>query len=162
PGGDCLPGPLARAPGGRQPAGSAAAVAPRAHPPGTGHGAGRYARTPTAAALAGRPVRAGGGPPRGGSPRRPPGPPLPPPARPPAPGPPPPDGGAAPTAPPPPPAGGPPPPGRPPADVGRLTGPLASRVGFPLKAPARLRPGERLVGGRVSSLADAPAAYLLY
>jgi anti-sigma factor RsiW len=46
--------------------------------------------------------------------------------------------------------------------VGRLTGPLAGRVGFPLKAPARLRPGERLVGGRVSSLADAPAAYLLY
>src|SRR5262249_20339601 len=47
------------------------------------------------------------------------------------------------------------------ADVGRLTGPLASRVGFPLKAPARLRPGERLVGGRVSSLADAPAPHLL-
>ena len=48
------------------------------------------------------------------------------------------------------------------ADVGRLTGRLAGRLGFPLKAPARLRPGERLVGGRVSSLADIPAAYLLY
>jgi anti-sigma factor RsiW len=48
------------------------------------------------------------------------------------------------------------------ADVGQLTGWLAGRLGFSLKAPARLRPGERLVGGRVSSLADAPAAYLLY
>jgi len=48
------------------------------------------------------------------------------------------------------------------ADVGQLTSWLAGRLGVPLKAPARLRPGERLVGGRVSSLADAPAAYLLY
>jgi anti-sigma factor RsiW len=48
------------------------------------------------------------------------------------------------------------------ADVGQLTGWLAGRLGFPLKAPARLRPGEHLVGGRVSSLADAPAAYLRY
>jgi anti-sigma factor RsiW len=48
------------------------------------------------------------------------------------------------------------------ADAGQLTAWLAGRVGFPLKAPARLRPGERLVGGRLSSLADAPAAYLLY
>jgi anti-sigma factor RsiW len=48
------------------------------------------------------------------------------------------------------------------ADVGHLTGWLADRLGFPLKAPARLRSGERLVGGRVSSLADAPAAYLRY
>ncbi len=47
-------------------------------------------------------------------------------------------------------------------DVERLTGWLGGRVGLPLKAPTRLRPGERLVGGRVSSLADAPAAYLLY
>ena len=47
-------------------------------------------------------------------------------------------------------------------DAGQLTASLAGRVGFPLKAPVRLRPGERLVGGRVSSLADAPAAYLLY
>ena len=48
------------------------------------------------------------------------------------------------------------------ADIGQLTGWLAGRLGFPLKAPARLRSGERLIGGRVSSLADAPAAYLLY
>jgi anti-sigma factor RsiW len=48
------------------------------------------------------------------------------------------------------------------ADIGELTGWLAGRLGFPLKAPARLRSGERLVGGRVSSLADAPAAYLAY
>jgi len=48
------------------------------------------------------------------------------------------------------------------ADVGQLTGWLAGRLGFPVKAPAGLRPGERLIGGRVSSLADAPAAYLLY
>jgi anti-sigma factor RsiW len=48
------------------------------------------------------------------------------------------------------------------ADVEQLTGWLAGRVGFPLKAPARLRRGERLVGGRVTSLADAPAAHLLY
>src|SRR5262249_60447474 len=44
----------------------------------------------------------------------------------------------------------------------QLTGWLAGRLGLPLKAPAQLRSGERLVGGRVSSLADAPAAYLLY
>jgi anti-sigma factor RsiW len=48
------------------------------------------------------------------------------------------------------------------ADIGQLTGWLAGRLGFPLKAPARLGSGERLVGGRVSSLADGPAAYLLY
>jgi anti-sigma factor RsiW len=48
------------------------------------------------------------------------------------------------------------------ADIGELTGWLAGRLGFPLKAPARLRSGERLVGGRVSSLADVPAAYLAY
>ena len=47
-------------------------------------------------------------------------------------------------------------------DVGRLAGWLTAQVGFPIKAPSDLRPGERLVGGRVSSLGDAPAAYLLY
>lgn len=39
---------------------------------------------------------------------------------------------------------------------------LGGRVGFPIKLPVLARPGERLLGGRLSSIADAPAAYLLY
>lgn len=39
---------------------------------------------------------------------------------------------------------------------------LERRLGFPVKVPLLARPGERLVGGRVSSVADLPAAYLLY
>ena len=38
---------------------------------------------------------------------------------------------------------------------------LERRVGFPVSLP-RLGADQRLVGGRVSSVADAPAAYLLY
>src|SRR5262245_30814069 len=48
------------------------------------------------------------------------------------------------------------------ADVGRLAVWLTGQVGFPIRAPSDLRPGEHLVGGRISSLGDAPAAYLLY
>ncbi len=39
---------------------------------------------------------------------------------------------------------------------------LGGRVGFPVKLPVLARPGERLLGGRLSSVADLPAAYLLY
>lgn len=39
---------------------------------------------------------------------------------------------------------------------------LEPRLGFSVKLPLLARPGERLMGGRVSSVADAPAAYLLY
>jgi anti-sigma factor RsiW len=39
---------------------------------------------------------------------------------------------------------------------------LERRLAFPVKVPALVAGGEHLVGGRVSSLADAPAAYLLY
>lgn len=39
---------------------------------------------------------------------------------------------------------------------------LEPRLGFSVKLPSLARPGERLLGGRVSSVADAPAAYLLY
>jgi len=48
------------------------------------------------------------------------------------------------------------------SDVGGLSQWLAQRVGFTVKAPGRLPPAQRLVGGRVSSVADAPAAYLRY
>ncbi len=48
------------------------------------------------------------------------------------------------------------------ADVSRVAGWLEGRLGFRVKAPQLLRPGERLVGARVSSVADVPAAYLLY
>jgi anti-sigma factor RsiW len=48
------------------------------------------------------------------------------------------------------------------ADVAQLISSLTDRVGFPVKAPPGLRSGERLIGGRVSSLVDAPAAYVLY
>jgi anti-sigma factor RsiW len=47
-------------------------------------------------------------------------------------------------------------------DAGQLTSSLTNRVGFPVKAPPELRSEERLIGGRVSSLVDAPAAYVLY
>jgi len=36
------------------------------------------------------------------------------------------------------------------------------RLGFPVRLPAGARRPERLVGGRISSVADAPAAYALY
>lgn len=48
------------------------------------------------------------------------------------------------------------------ADAGRLAAWLERRLGFPVKLPLLARSGERLLGGRVTSLADYPAAYLLY
>ncbi len=48
------------------------------------------------------------------------------------------------------------------SETSRIAGWLEPRLGFPVKLPQFARPGERLVGGRVSSLADAAAAYLLY
>lgn len=39
---------------------------------------------------------------------------------------------------------------------------LGERLRFPVKLPLLARPGERLVGGRLSSVADGQAAYLLY
>lgn len=39
---------------------------------------------------------------------------------------------------------------------------LERRLGFSVNIPVLARPGERLVGGRVSSVADSPAAYLVY
>ncbi len=48
------------------------------------------------------------------------------------------------------------------SDIGKLTEWLGRHVGFPVKAPGPQRPEHRLVGGRVSSVADTPAAYLLY
>jgi anti-sigma factor (TIGR02949 family) len=48
------------------------------------------------------------------------------------------------------------------SDVVGLTEWLERRVGFPVKAPGLIASEHRLVGGRVSSVADAPAAYLLY
>ena len=36
------------------------------------------------------------------------------------------------------------------------------RLGFPVRLPSEARRPERLVGGRISSVADAPAAYALY
>lgn len=47
-------------------------------------------------------------------------------------------------------------------DLPRLTGWLGGQVGFPVKAPWVSRPGQRLMGGRVSSVGGAPAAHLLY
>jgi mycothiol system anti-sigma-R factor len=47
-------------------------------------------------------------------------------------------------------------------DVARLTGWLESRLGYPIHAPRPVGPSEHLLGGRVSSVADAAAAYLLY
>ena len=39
---------------------------------------------------------------------------------------------------------------------------LRQRLDFPVKLPQLARPGERLVGARVSSIADGQAAFLLY
>lgn len=39
---------------------------------------------------------------------------------------------------------------------------LEARLGFPVAVPTLARPGERLLGARVSSLADRPAGHLLY
>ena len=39
---------------------------------------------------------------------------------------------------------------------------LRERLDFPVKLPPLARPGERLVGARLSSIADQQAAYLLY
>ncbi len=39
---------------------------------------------------------------------------------------------------------------------------LRQRLDFPVKLPQLARPGERLIGARVSSIADGPAAFLLY
>lgn len=47
-------------------------------------------------------------------------------------------------------------------DPSELVARLARQVGLPLKLPVLARPGERLVSGQLSSIADAPAAYLLY
>jgi mycothiol system anti-sigma-R factor len=47
-------------------------------------------------------------------------------------------------------------------DIAHLTGWLASRLGYPIHAPRPVGPSERLVGGRTSSVAGVPAAYLLY
>lgn len=44
----------------------------------------------------------------------------------------------------------------------RMAAWLEHRLGFAVKVPLLARPGERLVGGRVSSVADIPTAYLLY
>lgn len=48
------------------------------------------------------------------------------------------------------------------ADPSRLAAWLEGRLGFAVSLPLLARPGERLLGGRVTSLADLPAAYLLY
>ena len=48
------------------------------------------------------------------------------------------------------------------SDVIQLVDWLAGHVGFPVRAPMVTTPTQRLIGGRVSSVADAPAAYLLY
>jgi mycothiol system anti-sigma-R factor len=50
---------------------------------------------------------------------------------------------------------------RPGTETSELAQWLGSRVGFTVRVP-RLGAGERLLGGRLSSVADAPAAYLLY
>jgi anti-sigma factor RsiW len=47
-------------------------------------------------------------------------------------------------------------------DLGRLASWLNRQLGFAIKAPAALRPGDHLIGGRVSSIVDVPAAYLQY
>lgn len=48
------------------------------------------------------------------------------------------------------------------SDGVRLAEWLERRVGFPVKAPAPMPSTAHLLGGRVSSVADVPAAYLLY
>jgi anti-sigma factor RsiW len=47
-------------------------------------------------------------------------------------------------------------------DVSRLARWLEPKLGVAIKAPAVLRPEDSLVGGRVSSVVDVPAAYLQY
>jgi anti-sigma factor RsiW len=47
-------------------------------------------------------------------------------------------------------------------DVSRVARWLEAKLGVAIKAPAALRPGDSLVGGRVSSIVDVPAAYLQY
>ena len=48
------------------------------------------------------------------------------------------------------------------SDVIGLTEWLERHVGFPVRAPEPVSPKERLIGGRVSSVAEGPAAYVLY
>lgn len=48
------------------------------------------------------------------------------------------------------------------SEAPRMAAWLEGPLGFSVKLPRLARPGERLVGGRVLSVADAPAAYLLY
>lgn len=47
-------------------------------------------------------------------------------------------------------------------EADEMTAWLRQRLGFPVALPALARPGERLVGARISSVADGPAAYLAY
>ena len=47
-------------------------------------------------------------------------------------------------------------------DSDRAAAWLRERLTFPVKLPPFARPGERLLGARASSVADSPAAYLLY
>src|SRR2546425_550701 len=48
------------------------------------------------------------------------------------------------------------------SEAAQLAGWLEQRLGFSARLPQLSRRDDRLVGGRVSSVADAPAAYLLY
>jgi mycothiol system anti-sigma-R factor len=48
------------------------------------------------------------------------------------------------------------------SDSPRLDAWLESRLGFPVNLPSLARRPERLIGGRVSSLAETPAAYVRY
>jgi anti-sigma factor RsiW len=48
------------------------------------------------------------------------------------------------------------------SESSRMTGWLEPRIGLSLKLPPLDRPDDRLVGGRVSTIADTPAAYVLY
>jgi anti-sigma factor RsiW len=48
------------------------------------------------------------------------------------------------------------------SDSSQVSGWLEPRLGFEVDLPHLPGPDDRLVGGRVSTLADAPAAYLLY
>jgi anti-sigma factor RsiW len=48
------------------------------------------------------------------------------------------------------------------SEPAKMGGWFQGRLGFPVRLPAVAKRTERLVGGRISSLADAPAAYALY
>jgi anti-sigma factor RsiW len=48
------------------------------------------------------------------------------------------------------------------SESSRMTDWLEPRIGLSLKLPPLDRPDDRLVGGRVSTIADTPAAYVLY